>query len=87
MGAHLWIFGILMLGRPLFRRSAPDEETADKNQLAQMVALLTPSPEALLADLGPRALEFFLMRMGLPKGLFRMRRSSRSLRFLWNMVN
>ena len=36
-----------------------DEEAADKNQPARMVALLGPPPEALLADSGPRALEFF----------------------------
>ena len=49
-----------MFGRHLFsRKGAPDEETADKNQLARMVALLGPPPEALLADLGPRALKFF----------------------------
>jgi hypothetical protein len=37
----------------------PDEVTADKNQLAGMVALLGPPPEALLADSGPRALQNF----------------------------
>ena len=41
------------------RRGATDESTADKNQLAQMVALLGPVPEELLAESGPRALEFF----------------------------
>ena len=46
--------------RHLFsHQGAPDESTADKNQFARMVALLGPPPEALLADLGPRALEFF----------------------------
>jgi serine/threonine-protein kinase SRPK3 len=45
-----------MFGQHLFSRTgAPD----DKNQLARMVALLGPLPKALLADLGPRALEFF----------------------------
>lgn len=49
-----------MLGRHLFsRKGATDESTADKNQLAQMVALLGPVPEELLVDSGPRALEFF----------------------------
>jgi serine/threonine-protein kinase SRPK3 len=49
-----------VLGRRLFsRKGATDESTADKNQLAQMVALLGPVPEELLADSGPRALEFF----------------------------
>ena len=33
--------------------------TADQNQLARMVALLGPSPGAVLADSGPRALETF----------------------------
>ena len=48
------------MGRHLFTgQGALDEDTADKNQLAQMVALLGPTPEALLADSGPRALEFF----------------------------
>jgi serine/threonine-protein kinase SRPK3 len=50
----------LVLGRHLFSRTgAPDGETADKNQLARMAALLGPPPEALLADSGPRAVEFF----------------------------
>lgn len=44
-----------------------DEETADKNQLARMVALLGPPPEALLVDSGPRTLEFF-NEDGSPKG-------------------
>ena len=48
------------MGRHLFsRKGAPDEMMADKNQLARMVALLGPPPEELLADSGPRALEFF----------------------------
>jgi serine/threonine-protein kinase SRPK3 len=38
----------------------PDKQTADKNQLVQMVALLgPPPPQLLLPDSGPRALEFF----------------------------
>src|SRR5437879_13757033 len=49
-----------MFGRHLFsRRDAPDELTADKNQLARMVALLGPPPPQLLEDSGPRALENF----------------------------
>ena len=57
-----------MFGRPLFsRRGAPDELTADKNQLARMVALLGPPPPQLLDDSGPRALEFF-NEDGSPKG-------------------
>ena len=49
-----------MFGRQLFpRKVAHNEETADKIQLARMVALLGPPPEALLADSDPRALEFF----------------------------
>ena len=50
----------LIFGRQLFsRQGAPDELTADKNQLARMVALLGPPPPQLLEDSGPRALEFF----------------------------
>ncbi|KAF8076835.1 putative CDK4/6 [Lyophyllum atratum] len=57
LGCMVWDF---MFGRHLFsRRGAPDEETADKNQLARMATLLGPPPVALLADSGPRALEFF----------------------------
>jgi len=49
-----------MFGRHLFsRQGAPDEQTADKNQLARIVALFGPPPPQLLADSGPRALEFF----------------------------
>ena len=49
-----------MFGQHLFsRRNGPEQATADKNQLAQMVALLGPPPPQLLADSGPRALEFF----------------------------
>ena len=49
-----------MFGRHFFsRKDAPDEQTADKNQLARMVALLGPPPEALLVDSGTRALDFF----------------------------
>ena len=48
------------LGRHLFaRKGTPDEMMDDKNQLTRMVALLGPPPEELLADSGPRALEFF----------------------------
>ena len=39
--------------------NSTDESTADKNQLARMVALLGPVPEELLGDSGPRAFEFF----------------------------
>ncbi|KAF8166033.1 kinase-like domain-containing protein [Crassisporium funariophilum] len=57
LGCMVWDF---MFGRQLFPRSgAPDEATADKDQLARMVALLGPPPEAFLADLGPGAHEFF----------------------------
>ncbi|TDL14491.1 kinase-like protein [Rickenella mellea] len=57
LGCMVWGF---MFGRHLFPRSiASDEKTADKNQFARMVALLGPPPEALLADLSPRGLEFF----------------------------
>ena len=57
-----------MFGRHLFsRQDAPDELTADKNQLARMVALLGPPPPQLLDDSGPRALEFF-NEDGSPKG-------------------
>ncbi|KIM35934.1 hypothetical protein M413DRAFT_78930, partial [Hebeloma cylindrosporum] len=57
LGCMIWD---IMLGRQLFsQHGAPDEETADKNQLARMVALLGPPPGALLADSGPRALNFF----------------------------
>ena len=65
-----------MFGRYLFsRKDAPDEETTDKNQLARMIGLLGPPPEALLAASGPCALQFF--NDGSPKGRFRMRRPSR----------
>lgn len=52
------LFDIGMEPHLFSRKGAPDEETADKNQLARMVALLGPPPKALLADSGPRALEF-----------------------------
>ncbi|KAF9474649.1 kinase-like protein [Pholiota conissans] len=51
----------------LFPPQGEDELTRDTNQLARMVALLGPPPEALLADSGPRALEFF-NEDGSPKG-------------------
>ena len=48
-----------MFGRQLFsRKVAHDEETADKNQFARMVALLGPPPEALLADSPTRSRSF-----------------------------
>ncbi|KAF8885077.1 hypothetical protein CPB84DRAFT_1788659 [Gymnopilus junonius] len=49
-----------MFGRHFFsRKGVPIERTTEKNQLARRVALLGPPPEALLADSGPRVLEFF----------------------------
>ncbi|KAF8891451.1 kinase-like domain-containing protein [Gymnopilus junonius] len=68
----IWNFGCMMwdflLGENLFpQMRGLDPHTASQNQLARMVALLGPPPEALLADSGPRALEFFNPD-GSPKG-------------------
>ncbi|KAF8891445.1 kinase-like domain-containing protein [Gymnopilus junonius] len=68
----IWSFGCMiwdfLLDQNLFPRpSGLDTHTADQNQLARMVALLGPPPEALLVDSGPRALEFF-NEDGSPKG-------------------
>ena len=69
-----------MLGRHLLsRKGATDEFTADKNQLAQMVALLGPVPDELLADSGPRAFKIS-MGTGRPEGRFtRLNRFSHRL--------
>lgn len=50
-----------MFGRSLFSPTAESnsKSAADVDHLAQMVALLGPPPCELLADAGPRALEFF----------------------------
>ncbi|KDR84397.1 hypothetical protein GALMADRAFT_237246, partial [Galerina marginata CBS 339.88] len=57
LGCMLWRF---LSGRHLFsRKKGQDEQAADKLQLARMAVLLGRPPEALLADSGPRALEFF----------------------------
>ncbi|KAI0795995.1 kinase-like domain-containing protein [Abortiporus biennis] len=63
LGCTIWD---TLLQRPLFVRERPTREsnsdvasTDDINHLAQMVALLGPPPAKLLADAGPRALEFF----------------------------
>ena len=50
-----------MFGRSLFSPTAENnsKNAADVDHLAQMVALLVPPPSELLADAGPRALEFF----------------------------
>ncbi|KAF8891448.1 kinase-like domain-containing protein [Gymnopilus junonius] len=61
---EIWDF---LLGQNLFPRTwALDTHTADKNQLARMVALLGPPPSSFL-DVGPRALDFF-NQDGSPKG-------------------
>ncbi|KAF8891447.1 kinase-like domain-containing protein [Gymnopilus junonius] len=64
----IWSFGCtiwnLLLGENLFPRTWA--YTADKDQLARMVALLGPPPSSFL-DVGPRALEFF-NQDGSPKG-------------------
>ncbi|KXN88038.1 SRSF protein kinase 3 [Leucoagaricus sp. SymC.cos] len=49
----------LIFGRHLFPRHGADEQTADKNQLARMVALLGPPPQQLLTNSGEHALLFF----------------------------
>ncbi|KDR84395.1 hypothetical protein GALMADRAFT_237244 [Galerina marginata CBS 339.88] len=57
LGCMLWRF---LAGRHLFsRKKGRRVQAADKIQLARMAALLGRPPEALLADSGPRALEFF----------------------------
>ena len=75
-----------MLGRHLFsREGGTDESTTEKNQLAQMVALLGPVPEELLADSGPRALDFS-MTTGRQKGRSPLRHLSWSSHCLWNKL-
>ncbi|KAG6825547.1 hypothetical protein H0H93_000564 [Arthromyces matolae] len=53
------VWDLMFPVRLFSRKRGIDEETADKNQLAQMVGLLGPPPAELLADSGSRSLEFF----------------------------
>lgn len=77
----MWDF---VFGQQLFsRKVAHDEDTADKNQFAWMVALLGPPPEALLADSGPstRCQNFGSVKGGVPNETLEL-----VLAFLWDVV-
>ncbi|KIM36880.1 hypothetical protein M413DRAFT_77652 [Hebeloma cylindrosporum] len=58
LGCMAWS---LLFGRSLFSSTVKNnsKSAADVDHLAQMVALIGPPPPELLAEAGPRALEFF----------------------------